>query len=155
MKCRQVKKLISPYLDDALSRDEKRDFDAHIRNCAGCREELKETRTLHQLFASARRFAAPYGFATRVLANLEQKEKLRLRKFLTIRPFFIRAVQVAFALVVVTIGIVSGTLLLGERPEHTEQSAVQESFSLDLFQATPPGSIGGIYITMMRPDHEK
>jgi predicted anti-sigma-YlaC factor YlaD len=146
MKCRHARKMISQYIDEELSPDEKKDFESHIQSCASCKEELEETRALHQLFASAKRFAAPYGFATRVLANLEEKER---------RPFLLRTAQVAFALVIMTIGIISGNLLLAERADHIGQTAVQETFSLDLFQATPPGSIGGIYDTLMRPSHER
>jgi anti-sigma factor RsiW len=155
MKCRHVRELISQYVDGELSLDEKKDFDSHIQSCASCREELEETRALHQLFASAERFPAPYGFATRVLANLEESEGLRLRSLLSIRPLFLRAAQVAFALVVMTVGVISGNLLLAERPNPIGQTAVQETFSLDLFQATPPDSIGGIYNTLVRPSHER
>ena len=147
--------MISRYVDDALSPDDKKDVDSHIQDCARCREGLEETQALHRIFASAERFSAPYGFATRVLANLEEKEGSRLRRLLAIRPLFIRTAQVAFALVVLTMGIISGDLLMAERTETIEQAAVvQEAFSLDLFQATPPNSMGGIYNTLMRPSHE-
>jgi anti-sigma factor RsiW len=146
--------MISQYMDDELSLDEKKAFDSHIRSCASCREGLEETRALHQLFASAQRFPAPYGFTTRVLANLEEKEGSRLRGPLPFRPFFLRAAQVAFALVVMAVGIISGNLLLAKGADHIGQTAVQEAFSLDLFQATPPDSIGGIYNALMRPRHE-
>jgi anti-sigma factor RsiW len=149
-----MKELISRHVDDRLQPDEQVSFDLHIRGCPACRKILEETRALHQMFVSAQRFPAPYGFATRVLANLEEKEGSRLRSLLSIRPFFLRAAQVAFALVVMTIGIISGNLLLAERTNPIGQTAVQETFSLDLFQATPPDSIGGIYNTLMRPSHE-
>jgi anti-sigma factor RsiW len=155
MKCRHAKKMISRYIDGVLTPDEKRSFDSHLRSCASCREVLEETQALHQLFASAERFPAPYGFATRVLANVDEKERSRVLGILGFRPLFLRAAQVAFALVVITIGVVSGNLLLTERTDHVGQTAVQETFSLDLFQATPPGSIGGIYNTLMRSSHEK
>jgi anti-sigma factor RsiW len=155
MKCRHIRKRISQYIDEDLTPDEKKDFDSHIQGCASCRKELEETRALHQMIASARRFPAPYGFATRVLANLEEKGGLRFRSLLGFRPFFLRAAQVAFALVVMTLGVISGNLLLAERTDHVGQAAVQETFSLDLFQATPPGSMEGIYETVMRLSHER
>ncbi len=154
MNCKHMKEMISRHVDDRLDPDEQVSFDLHIRSCAACRKILEETRALHQMFASAQRFPAPYGFATRVLANLEEKEGSRIRSLLSIRPFFLRAAQVAFALVVMTIGIISGNLLLADRTNPIGQTAVQETFSLDLFQATPPDSIGGIYNTLMRPSHE-
>jgi hypothetical protein len=43
--------------------------------------------------------------------------------------------------------MVSGNLLVaGRTPERP--MTVQESFSLDLFQATPPDSIAGVYVTL-------
>jgi anti-sigma factor RsiW len=155
MKCRHAGKMISQYLDDELGLEEKKGFESHIQSCASCREELGETRALHGLFASAQRFPAPYGFATRVLANLEEKERSRLRSFLLFRPFLLRTAQVAFALVIMTVGVISGNLLLAERTDHIGQTAVQETFSLDLFQATPSGSIGGVYVTLMGASNER
>jgi anti-sigma factor RsiW len=155
MKYRHARKMISQYLDDELGLEEKKGFESHIQSCASCREELEETRALHRLFASAERFAAPYGFATRVLANLEEKEGSRLRSFLLFRPFLLRTAQVAFALVIMTMGVISGNLLLAERTDHIGQTAVQETFSLDLFQATPSGSIGDVYVTLMGASNER
>jgi len=112
MKCSRIQKMISRYIDDELSLDEKRSFALHIQDCSGCRKELEETQAVHELFASAERFSAPYGFTTRVMANLEEKESSGFWGFLALRPFFLRAVEVAFALVVVIVGIISGNLLV-------------------------------------------
>jgi anti-sigma factor RsiW len=155
MKCRHAKKMISPYVDDELSPRRKRDFESHIRSCASCRDGLQEARALHLLFSSAERFPAPYGFAARVMATLGEKEASRMPGLPGFRPLVFRAAQVVLALVVMTIGIVSGSVLLTERTERFGQTAVQETFSIDLFQATPPGSIGGIYNTLMRPGYEE
>jgi anti-sigma factor RsiW len=146
MKCRRIKRMISPYMDDRLGPAEKEGFTLHIQNCASCREGLEETRALHQMFASAQRFSAPYGFATRVLGNIEEMESSRLRRFPGFKSFFLRSAEVAFALAIITIGLVSGSLLLEDRMPGHRQVTVQDSFSLDLFQATPPNSIGGIYL---------
>jgi hypothetical protein len=54
-----------------------------------------------------------------------------------------------------TTGIISGNLLLAENGDHMGQRAVRKTFSLDLFQAAPPDSMGGIYATLMRPSHER
>jgi anti-sigma factor RsiW len=155
MKCRHAKKMISQYVDDELSPRRKRDLESHIRSCASCKDALEEARALHVLLSAAERFPAPYGFATRVLANLDEKEASQVPRLPGFRPLVFRAAQVALALVVMTIGTVSGSLLLTERNDRLGQTAVQETFSIDLFQATPPDSIGGIYNTLMRPDYEK
>lgn len=157
MKCSRITKMISRYVDDDLGPDEKKLFEFHIRDCSSCAKELEEMRAVHQLFASTERFEAPYGFATRVMANVEAKEPSRLRGLFTVRPLFLRAVEVAFALVVVIIGMISGSALVADRTSGRQavQVTVQESFSLDLFQAAPPGSIGSAYIQVVGVGDER
>jgi anti-sigma factor RsiW len=155
MRCKQARQMISQYIDEALRPDEKNAFALHIRDCAACREKLEETRAVQQMFASAGRFSAPYGFATRVLANLEEQEGARPWSLLGLRTFFLRAAQVGFALVVMTMGIISGNLLLADRTSPHGQITVAESFSLDLFQVAPPDSIAGIYVALMGASHER
>ena len=157
MKCSQIKEMISQYVDDELSADEKKVFAFHIQNCPACKEELEEMQSVHQLFASAERFPAPYGFTTRVMANLEAKEPSWLWQLFTLRPFFLRAVEVAFALIIMIIGAFSGNLLVADRTSGRQavQTTVQESFSLDLFQATPPDSVGGAYVRLMGVGDER
>lgn len=144
MKCKQARKRISQYIDDELVLDEKEAFALHIRDCAACREVLEETLAVSTMFADAERYSAPYGFATRVMANLEEQDQTWLRRIPGFGPYILRTAEVVFALAVITIGIVSGNLLLEDKMPVPRQ--VQESFSLDLFQATPPDSIGGIYL---------
>ncbi len=113
MKCSQIEKMISRYVDNDLGPEERRLFELHIQDCSGCKQELEKIRAVHQLFASAERFPAPYGFTTRVMANLEAKEPSWLWQLFTLRPFFLRAVEVAFALIIMIIGAFSGNLLVG------------------------------------------
>jgi anti-sigma factor RsiW len=157
MKCSQITKIISRYIDHELGPEERRLFELHIRDCSGCRHELEEVQAVHELFASAERFPAPYGFATRVMANLEAKEPSWLWQLFTLRPFFLRTVEVAFALIIMIIGVVSGNLLVADRTSGRQavQTTVQESFSLDLFQATPPDSVGGAYVRLVGAGDER
>ena len=155
MRCKQARQMISQHIDEVLAPDGRNDFASHIRDCAACREELEETCAVHRMFASAERFSAPYGFATRVLANLEEKEGARPWSLLGFRTFFLRTAQVGFALVVMVMGVVSGNLLLTDRTSPHGPMTVAESFSLDLFQAAPPDSIAGVYVALMGASHER
>ncbi len=151
MNCSQIRKMISRYVDDALKPEEKKVFLSHVQGCDACRKELEETQQVRQLFASTERFEAPYAFAERVMARIGEAEEQRfswLRRIFAGQLLFVRAVEVAFALAVILIGLVSGNILTADRPVERQQ-AIQDSFSLDLFQATPPGSIGGIYVSLI------
>ena len=155
MKCTHVRQMISQYMDNELDGDEKKAFDLHLQNCAACRKELEDTRAICKLLASAERFHAPPRFALRVLANLEEKEESRLWSLLGPRPFFLRVAQVGFAIIIMTIGIISGKSLIVDMTHPYTQITAQEAFSIDLFQAVPPDSIGGIYVMLTRASHEK
>jgi anti-sigma factor RsiW len=147
MKCKSASRLISQYIDDELGPDEKATFLLHIQGCAACKERIEEIRSVHQMFAAAARFSAPHGFATRVMANLETEERAWLPRVWGLRPFFLRSAEVAIAVVVMAVGIFSGTLLLEEKMPPHRQPTVRETFSLDLFQAAPRDSIAGVYLS--------
>ncbi len=41
MECKKCQEMISLYVDDALTSEEKKQFDAHIAKCSVCQEELE------------------------------------------------------------------------------------------------------------------
>jgi anti-sigma factor RsiW len=156
MKCSQIRKMISPFVDGELGPDENKVFTSHLAGCPTCRKELEETESVHSLFTSTERLEAPLGFATRVMACIEEREQVSSSfwGFFTHQPVFLRAVEVAFALVIFMIGAISGNMLVVDRIS-VRQSTVQESFSLDLFQAAPPGSVGGIFGSLAEVPNER
>lgn len=155
MKCSQIKLRISRHVDQDLNPDEKEAFELHIGECPGCQGAVEGQLAVHHLLASAERFEAPYGLATRVMARIEEnKKRAPFWGFFTLQPTLLRAAEVAFALVVIFIGMVSGNLLVsGGTPKRP--LTVQESFSLDLFQATPPDSLGGVYVKLTEAADER
>ncbi len=149
MKCHRIRKMISPYMDDRLGPAEKEGFISHIRGCAFCRKDLEETQSLGHLFASAERFHAPYGFATRVMANVQEREPSWLSRFFASRPLFLRVMGVAMVLIVSFIGLISGNVLVADKGAIQREANIQQALSLEVFQATPPDTIGAIYVTIM------
>lgn len=157
MKCPETRNMVSPYLDDELRPDKKREFTAHLERCPGCRKAVEEAEQVQRLFASVERFEAPVGFVDRVMARVEEGEEPWFTFFIRLpggRSFFLRTAEIAFALVIVLIGALSGSLLMANRTAEG-QPTVQESFSLDLFRATPPDSMGGAYMRLAGVADEK
>jgi anti-sigma factor RsiW len=150
MECKVVKNMLSEFIDNQLTTEQKEAVSLHLLECAACRMEVQELLAVHGLFTSAERFSAPYGFSIRVLANLEEvRESVWSRLFA--RPVFVKAIEVAFAIIIVVIGLVSGNMLTAQRPAEDLTSAsaeVRQSFALDSFEAAPSGSIGGVYVSM-------
>jgi anti-sigma factor RsiW len=143
--------LISAYLDKELGLGEKTSFEAHVQGCARCSHALEELRSLRMAFSNTERHQAPYGFATRVMARTAELEKKKTPWFV---PFFVRFAEAAVLLVVITVGILAGRAMTNSSPA-AQTTNIASSFSLDLFDATPPGSLGNAYLAMTEVRNEK
>lgn len=147
MKCLAARKIFSAYIDDELAPEQREAVNLHLRECEVCRNEFEELFAVHTLFAGAERFSAPFGFSTRVMANLEERKKSIWHGFFA-RPLLFRSVEVTFAMIIVVIGLISGSLLMSHRPSTVTSAEVRQSFALNVFEAAPSGSMGGIYVSM-------
>jgi anti-sigma factor RsiW len=150
MKCLKTEH-ISAYLDNELEEKERASASAHLKDCARCAQALAELQSLQQAFSAAERFKAPYGFATRVLARTSELDRKKAPWFI---PVFAKFAEAAFLALVIFTGIAAGTFIT---KGLTAQKAANlaSSMSLDLFDATPPGSLGGAYLAMTEANHEK
>ena len=142
---------ISAYLDAELDQAEKPAFEAHVHDCPDCSRTLDDLRALRRAFSGAGLQQAPYGFATRVMARTRALDKKRSPWFSPVLTGFAEA---AVLLMVITVGIFAGRAMTNSSPaaQATNQAS---AFSLDLFDATPPGSPGSAYLTMTEARNEK
>ena len=149
MECRIVRNMLSEYIDDELTQEQKEGVNLHLGECEACQNELKELLAVHKLFAATERFTAPHGFSARVMAHVEERRESIWSSFFA-RPVFLKAVEVAFALIIVIIGFISGNALTSHRPPESASTSaeIRQSFALDAFEAAPSGSIGSIYVSM-------
>jgi anti-sigma factor RsiW len=150
MSCPKTK-LISPYLDAELQGSDKVALEAHMQGCALCGAALKDMRSLRAEFANAEHHQAPYGFATRVMARTTELEK---KKTPWLVPLFVRFAEAAVLIVVISVGIVAGKVMTNSS-SVAQTTNIASSLSLDLFDATPPGSLGGAYLAMTEVRNEK
>ena len=144
-------KLISAYLDKEMELGEKTAFETHLQGCSSCSHTLEELRSLRVAFSKAERHQAPYGFATRVMARTAALEKKRSPWSV---PLLIGFAEAAALAIVIIIGILAGTVMTNERSAVTATN-IASSLSLDLFDAAPPGSLGGAYLAMTEVKNEK
>ena len=154
MECRVVRDTLSEYIDDELVQEQKDMIDLHLRDCSACSRDFEELLAVHGLFASTERFSAPYGFSTRVMANLGEKKRNAWSGFFA-KPVFLRTIEATFALVILVIGFISGNILTARKPPSLTSAEIRQSFALNAFEATPSGSIGGIYVSMTGVRNEK
>jgi anti-sigma factor RsiW len=149
MSCSKSKN-ISAYLDKEMGLSEKAVFDTHLHGCSDCAKAIAEMRSLRAAFATAERHPAPYGFATRVIARTAELEKKKTPWFV---PFFTRFAEAAVLVIVIIVGIAAGKVMTNSSSSTTTNIA--SSLSLDLFDAAPPGSLGGAYLAMTEVRNEK
>lgn len=150
MKC-LTSENISAYLDNELEEKKRSSVESHVRDCTRCAMALEEMRALRTSFAGAEGYRAPLGFLSRVLARTAALDRKRSRWFV---PLLIKFAEVAVILIVIAVGIITGRAVTNGR--SSQQAAnINSSFSLDLFDATPPGSLGGAYLAMTEAGNEK
>jgi anti-sigma factor RsiW len=150
MSCPKTK-LISAYLDMELKGSDKAALETHLQGCVQCGTALKDMRSLRSAFANAERHQAPYGFASRVMARTAELEKKRTPWHV---PLFVRFAEAAVLLVVITVGIFAGKGMTSSSSAAPTMN-ITSSLSLDMFDATPPGSLGGAYLAMTEAGNEK
>jgi anti-sigma factor RsiW len=150
MSCPKTK-LISAYLDAELQGGDKAALETHLQGCVQCETALKNMQSLRSAFANTERHQAPYGFATRVMARTRELEKQQTPWHV---PLIMRFAEVAVLLVVITVGILAGRVMTNGS-STTNTPTIASSLSLDMFDATPPGSLGGAYLAMTEARNEK
>jgi anti-sigma factor RsiW len=143
--------LISAYFDEELGLPEKTAFETHLQGCGSCSRALLGLRSLRAAFSGSERHPAPYGFAARVMARTAELERKKTPWFV---PLFIGFAEAAILLIVITMGIVAGKVMTNGSPAVMTTN-MASSLSLELFEATPPGSLGGAYLAMTEAKNEK
>src|SRR5271166_2187368 len=112
MKCTEIRKSFSPYLDGRVSGSEMRALTRHVEQCAGCAREYAAMQRTQQLLASLGRKKAPadLGLKLRVAISREAAQTRR-------RRFEVVVVRLENALnafmVPATAGLVSAVLTFG------------------------------------------
>jgi hypothetical protein len=90
------------------------------------------------------------------MENLEHKEtpQKKIREFFLFRPFLPRFAGVVLTLAVMVFGIITGNLLVTGMAVPQNTATIEQTFSLDVFQANPPGTLEGAYAVIMEVDNE-
>lgn len=143
MKCPKSDK-ITAYFDGELSGAEKSRFEMHLKECAACISRYDSYERLRAAFVQFERQPAPICFSNRVLSRVRAESPRPSVLF----PVMIRFAEVMVVVLMITIGIISGRLLVSGGQAQTAAN-IASTFSLDVFDPAPSGSPGGVYLAMM------
>ena len=65
--CKELVEIVTDYLEDRLSPDEKRRFEQHVAGCKGCRNYLDQMRETIHLVGALREESMPVPMRERML----------------------------------------------------------------------------------------
>lgn len=154
MRCRSIQKRLSAYQDGEIAGKDRERIAAHLEGCPACRSAFAELNILWQSLEKIPEIEASPGFETRLFERIDAACEPRLRwRF----PWVYRAYRApAMAAVVLLAGIVLGgylgTTLVSDFSAAPAQVMVSQAntdaFSLRVFSAVPPGTLGEGYLRM-------
>jgi hypothetical protein len=74
MNCQKIKKLINPYIDQALDRETAQQVEKHLKSCSACREEYLNLKQVVSALNSISPQPAPANFTQNLMAKISQEE---------------------------------------------------------------------------------
>ena len=77
MKCKEIRSLLSAYLDDELGLDEKQAIKSHLEECKDCSELLLELKETKSLLGQITEEPVPQEVAEKVTAGIREAERAK------------------------------------------------------------------------------
>ncbi|GAG72792.1 unnamed protein product [marine sediment metagenome] len=74
MNCQKIKKLLNPYIDQALDADTAQQVEEHLKSCSACREGYLELNNIISAVNSFSPQPAPENLTENIMAKISQKE---------------------------------------------------------------------------------
>jgi len=111
MKCNEIRKLFSPYLDGRVSGSEMRALTRHVEECAGCEREFTAMQRTQQLLSGLGTKKAPVDLALKLRVAISREASAKRRSY---EGLLVRLQNALDAFMVpATAGLVSAVLFFG------------------------------------------
>lgn len=88
MECERIEELLSPYLEDELTQEERQTVDKHLRTCAGCAELLSLMREAKESLSSFPEVEVSEGLTEKLYELPQKRRKFRFVSDFLLRPSF-------------------------------------------------------------------
>jgi anti-sigma factor (TIGR02949 family) len=147
MKCSQVQRKLSAYLDGEVTDNERKVIEEHIKTCTQCNEELTSLAELGTTLESLKGIQVPAYFRARLRQRIKDDISVQITIFDKIRRMVL-PVAVTTALVVSLLcGSYIGRFLYENVVESTTKtdSEIAGVFGLSSFSEFPEGSLSDVY----------
>ena len=78
MNCQKIKKLLNPYIDQALEQKTAQQVEEHLKSCSACRQEYQRLKKIVTSLNSFSPQTAPADFTQNIMAKISQ-EKIQIQ----------------------------------------------------------------------------
>jgi hypothetical protein len=78
MNCQKIKKLLNPYIDQALEQKTTQQVEEHLKSCSACRQEYQRLKKIANSLNSTSPQMVPETFTQNIMAKISQ-EKIQIK----------------------------------------------------------------------------
>jgi len=154
MKCSQIKKRLSAFLDGEVSEQERQFITEHLKSCDSCRKELEELSQVSDILDIIQEVEVSPYFITRLkqrITDQEQKSLIRLPLTEWIRRALVPAVTTILVACSLFIGGQLGKAIYQAGGEDVVGAEIEVANFLGTtsFSGFPEGSLGKTYSSVL------
>ena len=153
MKCKEIKKLLSTYIDGELDPERIQEVTEHLKQCKACFAQLATFKKIWDLLDTLPEATVQPFFANKVMHRIESRSQLsRLRHY--VGDFFNRAVIPAAVAAGILIGLFLGNFVnekqhLKDAMANVDPTIQPITAASEDFTAFPPGSLADTYLVIV------
>jgi anti-sigma factor RsiW len=147
MKCSQVQRKLSAYLDGEVADKERKVIEEHIKTCTHCSEELASLTELGTTLEGLEGIQVPAYFRTHVTQRIKDQISLQIPVIEKIRRMVFPIAATAAFVISLLFGNYIGRSLYRDVAEITpkESSEIAGVFGLNSLSEFPGGSLSDVY----------
>jgi len=136
MNCQKIKKLLNPYIEQALDADTAQQVEEHLKSCSTCNKEYQSLKEIITSLNSLSPQPAPRTFTQNIMAKISQKEIQiqtswidRIKKQISIPRLSFRLVGAAAA---ATLIVFFAFIFVFNTPDTSPICSAEVQFSLKI-----------------------
>jgi predicted anti-sigma-YlaC factor YlaD len=157
MKCKQVKLLLSKYMDKETGSKEEKILLYHIKKCPNCREEKERLECVHQLLMPPEAIEPSPQFISRVRKRAAGEQVqgavlFRSPVFQRLKPALTSLAFLILVAIFFFFGSIIGNKMEAKKTMEKQMisNTLEKTIPLSFFSDVPDGSIASAYYALLK-----
>ncbi|MBN2620494.1 zf-HC2 domain-containing protein [candidate division WOR-3 bacterium] len=148
MKCSEIQKKLSAYLDNEVSQTEKGTIEAHLASCSACQHALQAFSMVNDELKLVPGMEVPPYFATRLKQRMKDLHR-GAPALGRIRQFALPGFTVILTLIALILGNTMARTIYQGMTEPETAAETANVFGISAFDEYPEGSVSNIYTALI------